>query len=41
MVSKRPDGAFLARVALLKKKLAKPHLTKSVRERATEEEIGS
>ena len=39
--NKQPDAAFLARVALLKKKLAKPHLTKSVRERATEKEIAS
>jgi hypothetical protein len=33
--NKEPDAAFLALVARLKKKLAKPQLTKSVRERAT------
>ena len=33
--NKESDAAFLALVARLKKKLAKPQLTKSVRERAT------
>jgi len=32
--NKESDAAFLALVAQLKKKLAKPQLTKSVRERA-------
>jgi len=39
--NRESDAAFLARVARLKKKLAKPHLTKSVRERATEKQIES
>ena len=39
--NKESDAAFLARVARLKKKLAQPQLTKSVRERATEKEIAS
>ena len=39
--SKKSDAAFLALVARLKKKLAKPQLTKSVRERATEKLIAS
>jgi hypothetical protein len=39
--NKGSDAAFLARLARLKKKLAKPQLTKSVRERATEKQIGS
>jgi hypothetical protein len=36
--NKESDAAFLAR---LKKKLSKPQLTKSVRERATEKQIES
>ena len=39
--NKKSDAAFLALVARLKKKLAKPQLTKSVRERATEKLIAS
>ena len=38
---KNPDAAFLARVARLKKELAKPQLTKSVREMVTKKEIAS
>jgi len=34
-------AAFLALVAALKKKLAKPQLTKSVREKATKKQIAS
>jgi len=36
---KKPDAAFLALVAELKKKLGKPQLTKSVREKATKKQI--
>jgi hypothetical protein len=39
--NKESDAAFLALVARLKKKLAKPQLTKSVRERTTEKEVAS
>ena len=39
--NKKSDAAFLALVARLKKKLAKPQLTKSVRERTTEKLIAS
>jgi hypothetical protein len=39
--NKESNAAFLARVARLKKKLAKPQLTKSVREKATEKQIRS
>jgi hypothetical protein len=38
---KKPDAAFLALVAALKKKFAKPQLTKSVREKATKKQIAS
>jgi hypothetical protein len=39
--NKESDTAFLALVARLKKKLAKPQLTKSVREKATQKQIAS
>jgi hypothetical protein len=38
---RKSDAAFLALVAALKKKLAKPQLTKSVREKATKKQIAS
>ena len=38
---RKSDAAFLALVAALKKKLAKPQVTKSVREKATKKQIAS
>jgi hypothetical protein len=38
---KKSDTAFLGLVAWLKKMLAKPQLTKSVREKATKKQIAS
>jgi hypothetical protein len=38
---KKSDAAFLGLVAGLKKELAKPQLTKSVREMATKKQIAS
>lgn len=38
---KKPDAALLELVAWLKKMLAKPQLTKSVREKATKKQIAS
>jgi hypothetical protein len=38
---KKPDAAFLAILARLKEILAKPQLTKSVREKATKKQIAS
>ena len=38
---KESDAAFLALVARLRKELAKPQLTKSVREMATKKQLAS
>jgi hypothetical protein len=38
---KKPDAAFLGLVARLKKILATPQLTKSVREKATKKQVAS
>jgi hypothetical protein len=38
---KKPDAAFLGLVARLKKILATPQLTKSVREKATKRQVAS
>ena len=39
--NKESDAAFLALVARVRKKLAKPQVTKSVREKATKKQIAS
>jgi len=40
-IEKKPSAAFLELVARVKKQLAKPQLTKSVREKATKKQIAS